>query len=175
MSHANTLGATRPNTTTSPTTTDGIATETKWIQEATLVKRLRRKLASMDLALRRNRQGSADRAKYGEWTAIDPKSRAIIWHNVLLCEMARDLGVLAPDERIEEPPRLRKHYVARHVVSIVDGVKVHSDERLTRDLTTVEAARKAAERFGGDDIAVVSYAPDPGHAREDREGGHDTI
>ena len=166
-----TTGEIRPNTTTSTPSTDGIATETKWIQEATLVKRLRRKLASMDLALRRNRQGSADRAKYGEWTAIDPKSRAIIWHNVLLCEMARDLGVLAPDERIDPPAYAGwRFYVAIQRIACVDGINTVLNERVSRDFTTAEAARKAAERFDGDDIVVVGY---DGTLADRQEGRHD--
>lgn len=164
MSHDTPTGAVRPNAPASSTSTSPV--EWRWVREETLIKRLRRKLATLDLVLHRNRPGTAERGRYGEWSVSSPDC-GVIWHNVTLLELARDMRVLATHERIEQPPRLRKHFVARHAVVEIDGTKVLREERLTRDFTSLDSAMRAASHMDGSAVVIVSYDAD-----SRQEGSH---
>jgi len=86
-----------------PSTT-GTASEIRWVREATCIKRIRRKLALHGQALIKTREGTDARRENGVY-AIADKANGIFAKSVKLDSLARGLGVLAEDERIDPPMR----------------------------------------------------------------------
>ncbi len=163
MSHDNTLGAVRPNTTPS---TAGTASEIRWVREATIIKRIRRRLALHGQFLIKTREGTAERRENGTY-AIADKANGIFAKSVKLDSLARALGVLADDEKID-PPMNRgwRYYIGRKIVTDGAPKAIHT-VRVTRDYTTPQAAWKAAEGFEGDDLIEVGYLADRQEGRHD--------
>jgi len=162
MSHDTTQGEIRPNTT--PSTSAAGPVEWRWVRESTLIKRVRRKLALRGHALLVARDGSAVRRELGRFAVVGERHE-ILSASCELEALARFLGVLDDGERVELPPRVRRHYVARHVVEEADGGRrIHYDHRLTRDYTTLDAAQRAAAKFDDDGVVIVSYSPFTGYA-----------
>ena len=167
MSHDTTPGAIRPNTTQTLNTTDGTASEIRWVREATVIKRIRRKLAEHGQFLVKARVGTDARRENGIY-AIADEGHEIIIKSVKLDGLARGLGVLAPDERID-PPMNRgwRFYIGRQVAADIDGKRSIHVVRITKDYTTTQAAWKAAEGFEGDDLIEVGYLADRQEGRHD--------
>lgn len=65
-----------------------------------------------------------------------------------------------PSRNIEPTDLGWLHYVARVQTIEIDGMEYISNQRLSGDFTTAQAALMAAEDFEGDDIAVCGYDPD---------------
>lgn len=103
-----------------------------WIPESAVIQRIRRKLA---------RQGRTLRQSLDTFTVDGGEP-------VTLAELAQQTGVLASHERIwPNVERSWRHYIGRERVELVNGQRMYSIERLTRDYTTVKAARKAGAKI----------------------------
>lgn len=173
MSHDTTQGAIRPQSAPSTTSAD-TSRDFRWIREQTVIKRVRRKLAERNHSLLITRAGTAARRELGRFAVVGERHE-VLGTNFEIEELARALGALDDDERIELPPRVRRYYVARHIVEEADGgQRIHFNHRLTRDYTALDAAQRAAARFDGDGVAIVSYSPFTGHA-DRQEGEHDAL
>ena len=149
MANATPTGAIRPNHTTS---------DIRWVKESTVIKRLRRALAKKNHSLLITREGTAARRELGACAVLDSDGNPLQTH-AKLAALGRFLGVLADDERVDPPiHRGWLHYVARVRTVHVDGIEARYHERLTRDYTTQEAARKAAERIADRaNLALCGY------------------
>ena len=158
MSHDTPTGEIRPNTATSTTSAAG-PVEWRWVKEATLIKRIRRKLAERNHSLLITRAGTAARREFGRFAVVGER------HEILNagCEieaLARFLGVLDDDERIELPPfRGWRWYAGKHRVKVVDGIRFHYVDRMTRDYSSEKALTEAMAKAGITDATVVSYKP----------------
>lgn len=163
MSHDNTLGAVRPNTTPS---TAGTASEIRWVREATIIKRIRRRLALHGQSLVKTREGTDARRELGVYAVAD-ENREVVLASLKIDSLARALGVLADDEKID-PPMNRgwRYYIGRKIVTDGAPKAIHT-VRVTRDYTTPQAAWKAAEGFEGDDLIEVGYLADRQEGRHD--------
>lgn len=109
----------------------------RWIPESIVIQRIRRRLKKEGLSLR---------------TITAGKEYAVIGHDPIvsmgLLELARLGGALSPRELVDpDHDRGWFHYVARTRMVIVDGVKCLYHDRLTRDYTTMKAARRAAAKI----------------------------
>ena len=152
-------GEIRPHTPTS---------EIRWVREATCIKRIRRKLAERNHKLLITREGTQARREWGEYAVLDADGD-VLQKDANLSDLGRFLGVLADDERVDPPiHRGWLHYVARVRTVHVDGIEARYHERLTRDYTTQEAARKAAERIA--DRANLALCGYDSTIRESRHG-----
>jgi len=164
MSHDNTLGAVRPNTTPS---TAGTASEIRWVREATIIKRIRRRLALHGQSLVKTREGTAERRENGVY-AIADQAHGIFMKSAKLDSLARALGVLADDEMVD-PPMNRgwRYYIGRQVSEDVGDKRAIHVVRITKSYTTPAAAWKAAEGFEGDDLIEVGCMADRQEGRHD--------
>ncbi len=136
------------------------ASEIRWVREATIIKRIRRRLALHGQSLVKTREGTAEKRENGIY-AIADESHEIIIKSVKLDGLARGLGVLGADEQID-PPMIRgwKFYIARQVAEDVGGKRSIHVVRITKDYTTPAAAWRAAEGFDGDDLIEVGCMAD---------------
>jgi len=158
MSHDTHQGEIRPNTATSTTSAAG-PVEWRWVKEATLIKRIRRKLAERNHSLLITRAGTAAKREFGRFAVVGER------HEILNagCEieaLARFLGVLDDDGRVELPPfRGWKWYAGRERVEVIDGRRCVYVDRLTADYTTEQALSAAIARAGIAGAMIVSYRP----------------
>jgi len=171
-------GAIRPNSTqTLNTTADGTAIDFRWIKEPAIIKRVRRKLAERGQFLIKTREGTDARRELGEGTdarrelgvyAVADENREVVLASLKIDSLARALGVLADDEKID-PPMSRgwRYYIGRQVSEDVGGKRAIHVVRITKDYTTPEAAWKAAEDFECDDLIEVGYLADRQEGRHD--------
>jgi hypothetical protein len=133
--NATSTGAIRPNSNGS---------DIRWISQATIIKRIRRKLAERGHYLQITREGSDARRELGEFCVLDDRFIPLST-NCKLAELAKFLGVLAAGEAIDPPSdKGWRHYVARQVTVEVNGKPCLYNEPVTRTYTTPEAARRAA-------------------------------
>lgn len=164
----NTTGEIRPNATTS--SAPACPAEWRLVREQTLIKRLRRRLASLDLVLHRNRPGTSERERYGEWS-VSGRDCGVMWHNVTLVELARDMRVLAADERIE-PHGLHgwRYFVGLAETVNVAGIPVSCIRPIAgRTYVSEAAARRAVEHLEGRaGLVVVGF--DAASRQEDVHG-----
>ena len=137
---------------------DGTTSEIRWIKEATAIKRLRRHLAKSGCSLHITREGSSARHQHGEYFITEEDGR-LVDDKINLAAWLRAYNLLADQEMIDPPlNRGWLHYVARVRTVHVDGIEARYHERLTRDYTTQEAARKAAERIADRaNLALCGY------------------
>lgn len=140
--------------TQSPTTVPSVMPEQpampRWIPEPVVIQRVRRRLRKQGQSLR---------------TITAGKEYAVVGHDPIesigLLELARLVGALSTRELVDPlPERGWLHYIARLRVVIVDGVKCQYHDRLTRDYTTVEAARRAGAKIEDrENLRLCSYDP----------------
>lgn len=147
MANANTPGAIRPNSTLS---------EIRWVKEATAVKRLRRHLATIGQQLVITKAGTWQRQHWGRMAIVEDTGEVYL-KSVDLQSRLRAFGLMADDEQIEIEGRAWRFFVARHRVEIIDGRSVGYNDQVSREYTTRAAAEKAADRIGGEDLAIVGF------------------
>lgn len=170
-------GEIRPQTATSTTSTD-TSRDFRWVREQTVIKRVRRKLAERGHSLLITREGTSGRRELGQYVVLGERHQ-VLSADCKLDSLARFLGVLDDGERIELPPfRGWKWYAGKHRVEVVDGIRFHYVDRLTRDYTSEQALAAAMAKAGITDAAVVSYRP--GRVSFDgpisgQEGSHDAL
>ena len=134
----------RPNT-----SSDSIT----WVKEQTVIKRIRRALATKGHYLQKSRIGTDAFKELGQYAVLDDHFIPLTT-DCKLPELAKFLGVLADDELIDPPlGRGWVHQVVR--LSQVDGV-IYSTP-VSRTYTTKEAAERAAAKFAGDDVGIHSW------------------
>lgn len=144
MAQATSMGEIRPNHT---------ASEIRLVNQGTVVKRIRRKLAERGHYLQITRAGTDARQELGEYCVLDNRFVPLTT-DCKLDELARFLGVLDKDELIDTPHgRGWVHQVVR--LTTVNGC-IYSTP-ISRTYTTVEAAKRAATKFTGEDVAVHSW------------------
>jgi hypothetical protein len=149
-------GEIRPNTPSTTSTDPG--RDFRWVREATVVKRIRRKLAERHHRLIITREGTAARREWGLYAILDAGGE-VLQRNANLADLARFLGVLAADEVICPPlDRGRKFYIGRYERVVVDGVEAAYARPITRAYTTEAAARRAAERLADlEGLVICSF------------------
>lgn len=147
-------GEIRPNTPSTTSTDPG--RDFRWVREATVVKRVRRKLAERHHRLIITREGTAARREWGLYAILDAGGE-VLQRNANLADLARFLGVLATHERIE-PRGFQgwRHYVGKVETVIVDGVSASYARPITpRTYTTEAAARRAVEQLDDREGLVI--------------------
>ena len=119
-----------------------------WVPEYAVIARIRRRLRKQGRTLR---------------TVTAGKDYAVEGPNPIesigLLELGRQVEALSPHELVD-PVHERGwlHYIARDREVIVDGVKCRYHDRLTKDYTTVQAARKAGARIEDrENLLLCSY------------------
>ncbi len=147
MANANTTGKIRPTST---------VTEIRWIKEPTAVKRLRRHLATIGQQLVITKAGTWQRQHWGRMAIVEDTGEVYL-KSVDLESRLRAFGLMADDEQIEIEGRAWRFFVARHRVEIIDGRSVGYNDQVSREYTTRAAAEKAADRIGGEDLAIVGF------------------
>lgn len=161
-------GAIRPKNTSPLIYPDGTKTSIVWVKEQTVIKRIRRKLAERGHYLQITRAGTDARTELGEYCVLDDRFVPLTT-DCKLPELARFLGVLADDERLDPKPNKGwMYHIARQTTVTVEGVACIYNEQITKDFTTEKAARKAAE--GIDDregLVICSWDA------SNRKGGKD--
>lgn len=156
--NATPTGAIRPQSAPSAPSTDP-GSDFRWVREATVIKRIRRKLAERGHSLLITREGTSGRRELGQYVVLGERHQ-VLSADCKLDSLARFLGVLGYDERVELPPlRGWKWYAGRHRVEIVNGIRFHYVDRLTRDYTSEQALAAAMAKAGITDAAVVAYQP----------------
>lgn len=153
-----------------PNQTSPAISEIRWVSEATATKRLRRHLATIGLQLVITRAGTNQRREWGEYAILDNQG-VIHSKSVNLGCSLKAHGLLAADERIEYRwDRFWLHHVARRVTVQVDGQSCIYHEQVTRDYSTVKAAKKAGESIEDrTDLVLVSWDA----SRSTKGGTHD--
>ena len=147
MSQDNSARASRAPVTQSVQHAAGTAETITWVREATCIKRIRRKLAARNHSLLITREGTAARRDMGEYAVLDADGHPLQTH-ADLADLARFLGVLADDERIDQPlNRGWKFYIGRYERVTVDGISANYARPITRTYTTEAAARRAVEHL----------------------------
>lgn len=152
MANATTKGAIRPNTPPSE------IYEIRLVSEATAIKRLRRHLATIGLQLVITRAGTNQRREWGELAILD--NQGVIQSKSVNLECSlKAHGLLADDERIEYRwDRFWLHHIARRVTVQVDGQSCTYHDQVTKDYTTIKAAKKAGETIQyRSDLVLVSW------------------
>ena len=147
QSHQGNTPAIRPNSTLS---------EIRWVKEATAVKRLRRHLATIGQQLVITKAGTWQRQHWGRMAIVEDTGEVYL-KSVDLQSRLRAFGLMADDEQIEIEGRAWRFFVARHRVEIIDGRSVGYNDQVSREYTTRAAAEKAADRIGGEDLAIVGF------------------
>lgn len=96
---------------------------------------------------KRVREGTAARRELGRF-AVMGERHEILSAGCELEPLARFLGVLADEERVE-PPAWRgwRHYIGRNEAVVVNGVSVVYARPITQTYTTEAAARRAVEHL----------------------------
>lgn len=127
----------------------------------TLEQRVRRALRKHGQTLIKTRPNTAARRENGLYCVANQRCE-ILMKSVALDVMARGLGVLDDDERLERPANGFDgwlHFVARERVIEVEGKRVKYSEPLTSEFTSADAARAAFTAAGmeGNDIVLISY------------------
>lgn len=158
MANATPTGEIRPQSAPSTASAD-TTSEVRLVKEATLIKRIRRKLAERGHSLLITREGTAQRRELGQYVVLGERHE-VLSADCKLDSLARFLGVLAADETVCPPvKRGWRWYAGRHRVEVVDGIRFHYVDRLTADYTTEQALSAAMARTGIADATVVSYRP----------------
>ena len=167
--NATSTGAIRPKNTQTRLHADGSTDTITWVREATVIKRIRRKLAERNHRLVITRLGTQARVELGEYAVLNDQGE-VLDKDCNLADLARFIGVLAPEEMID--PRVDKGWrfcVARREQVEIDGKKYLHNKPLTRGYSTEEKARQAAahiqDRTG---LVLVSWDANP--VRESRHG-----
>lgn len=141
-----------------PTQNPPAISEIRWISEATATKRLRRHLATIGLQLVITRAGTNQRREWGELAILDNQG-VIHSKSVNLGCSLKAHGLLADVERVEYRwDKFWLHHIARRVTVQVDGQSCIYHEQVTRDYSTVKAAKKAGEAIEDrTDLVLVSW------------------
>lgn len=137
-----------------------------WVKEATVIKRIRRKLAERNHSLLITREGTQARRELGLYAVLGA-DHGVIDKQVDLSKLARFLGVLAEDELVDPPmDRGWLFYVGRYERVVVDGIECNYARPITREYTTEAAARKAvAHLTDREGLVICSF--------DARHGGSD--
>ena len=139
---------------------DGTIGSITWVREATVIKRIRRKLAERNHAFVITREGTQARRELGLY-AVLAADQTVIHKDADLAKLARFLGVLADDEAIDPPPLKNwRFYIGRYERVIVDGIEANYAAPITKEYTTEAAARKAVEHLTGaerDNLLICSF------------------
>jgi hypothetical protein len=151
---------------------DGTTSDIRWIRQATVEKRIRRKLAEQGKSLLKTRIGTTAHRELGEFAVLNSKHEVEI-KLVNLRLLAMNLGVLANDERIDPVQRGWKYHVARARTETVNGITLHHHDKLTRDYATLDGARRAAEGIEDkSNLVFVGWDATVGREADEQEGGH---
>ena len=134
---------------------DGTADSVTWVREASVIKRIRRKLAERNHRLIITREHTQARRDMGEYAVLDADGD-VLQRDANLADLARFLGVLAADERIDPPLNKGwKFFIGRQERVVVDGIEANYARPITRTFTTEAAARKAVAHLADREGLVI--------------------
>ena len=155
--NATTTGAIRLKNTQARIHADSTTDTITWVREASVIKRIRRKLAERNHHLVITRLGTQARVKLGEYAVLNDQGE-VLDKDCNLADLARFIGVLAADEMIDQPlNRGWRYYIGRTERVMVDGISANYARPITRTYTPEAAARRAVAHLADREGLVVCF------------------